>query len=178
MSDGDIYSDNSMYGGFRGMMYNLLRHQDNARARHWEEECTTSTRRAVAAANAAPTHVDETVAVARAPGAKKSPPVAVAEHTYLTKRPTSARRGLRSPLLRLCPLLRLHPLLLLPSTGLGHAHLRRRSPPPILPPTPAAASVPFPLVKPIHPSGILFEIVGTTMSCQGRLYLVRRSLPR
>ena len=32
----------------------------------------------------------------------------------------------------------------------------------------AAASVPLSLDKPIHPCGILIEIVGTVVSCQGR----------
>ena len=30
--------------------------------------------------------------------------------------------------------------------------------------------MPFWLDKPIHPGGILIDIVGTTMSCQGHLY--------
>ena len=32
---------------------------------------------------------------------------------------------------------------------------------------PAVASMPFSLDKPIHPCGILVEIVGTAVSCQG-----------
>ena len=41
--------------------------------------------------------------------------------------------------------------------------------PPILPPAPAAASMPFLLDKPIHPHSILVKIVGMTVSFQGRL---------
>jgi hypothetical protein len=43
-----------------------------------------------------------------------------------------------------------------------------KKPPPVLPATPAVAPVPFSSGEPIHPSGIVVEIVGTEMSCQGR----------
>jgi hypothetical protein len=38
----------------------------------------------------------------------------------------------------------------------------------LLPAAPAVAPAPFSFGKPIHPSGIVVEIVGTEMSCQGR----------
>ena len=43
-----------------------------------------------------------------------------------------------------------------------------KKPPPVLPAAPAVAPVPFSSGEPIHPSGIVVEIVGTEMSCQGR----------
>ncbi len=42
--------------------------------------------------------------------------------------------------------------------------------PPVLPPAPAVVSAPLLLDKPIHPSSILVKIIGTEVSCQGRLY--------
>jgi hypothetical protein len=51
---------------------------------------------------------------------------------------------------------------------LWRAHLWRRSPPPVLPAAPTVAPAPFSFDEPIHPSGIVVQIVGTQMSCQGR----------
>ncbi len=69
MSNGNICSDGKKYGGLGAMMYNSLRHQDDARAR-----------RAVAAANATPSPAKATLSPLGALGTNKSPPVAVAEH--------------------------------------------------------------------------------------------------
>jgi hypothetical protein len=45
------------------------------------------------------------------------------------------------------------------------APAEKKSPPPV---ALALAPAPFLFGKPIHPSGIVVEIVGTGMSCQGR----------
>ena len=92
MSDGNICSNDSMHGGFGAMMANSLLHcGEEERARHWEEECTTHTR-AVAAASAAPTCADKTVAAVRAPGTKKSPLLLLPSAPTSPSTPTSARR--------------------------------------------------------------------------------------
>jgi hypothetical protein len=121
MSNGNICSDDEKCGGLGAMVANSLRHQ---------EERAASAQCAVAAASAVPAPAKATVAPLGASGTKKSPPVAVAERTWLTKRPTSTRRRLFSPLRRLRPLLRPLLLRLLGSAGLQRVHLRRRSPPP------------------------------------------------
>ena len=50
---------------------------------------------------------------------------------------------------------------------MARAPVEKKSPP-VLPATPAVAPAPFLFGKPIHLSGIVVEIVGTEMSCQGR----------
>ena len=75
MSGGNICSNDKKYGGLGAMMANLLHHQ---------EERAASARCAVAAASATPAPAKATLAPLGASGTKKSPPVAVAEHTWLT----------------------------------------------------------------------------------------------
>ena len=97
MSDSNICSKDKIYGGFGAMIANNLRRGEDERARCREEECAACTQRAVAAASAAPAPAMATVAAARAPGTKKSPPVAVTEHTYLTNRPYKCQKKAAEP---------------------------------------------------------------------------------
>jgi hypothetical protein len=97
MSDSNICSNDEMYGGFGVMMCNLLRHQDDACACRWEEECAASARRAVAAASTTPAPATATVAAAHAPGTNYSLPVPVTERTYLTKHPYKRQKRAAKP---------------------------------------------------------------------------------
>ena len=45
-----------------------------------------------------------------------------------------------------------------------------RKSPPVLPATPAVAPVPFLFGEPIHPGGIVVQIAGMQMSCQGHSF--------
>ena len=167
MSNTDICSYDQNYRRFGAAMANLLHRWDRA-----------APARAVAADSAAPARAVAALAAVCTPGTKKSPPITVAKRTYLTKRPyIKWQKGspMPVPFCRLqCPLQRLPLFLSLPSARPPHAHLWRRSPPPVLPampaPTFAVATVPSPLDKLIHPSGILVEIVETKMSSQGCLF--------
>ena len=151
------------------MMYNLLRHQDNAHAHRWEEERATSARRAVAAASAAPAPAKATLAPLGASGTKKSPPVAVAKCTWLTKRPYKRQKKTLQPAAVPAPTAAPAPASLVGVDGAVVRAPAEKKPPTVFPPMPAAASVPLSLDKPIHPCGILIEIVGMAASCWGRL---------
>ena len=133
----DICSDNERYGGFGAVVANLLHCRDRAAPTGAEAADVAAPAPAVAAAQSAPAPA---VAAARS-GTKKSPPVAVAERTWLTKRPYKRQKKTLQP---------------------------AAVPAPTTAPQPAAASVPFSLDEPIHPSCILIKVVGTTVSCQGR----------
>ena len=88
MSDGDIFSNDKIYGEFGTMIANDLHCGEKACACCWEEEHAASAQCAVVAASApAPAPAKATVSSLRASGTKKSPPVAVANRTYLTKCP-------------------------------------------------------------------------------------------
>ena len=172
MSNGDICSNNKIYGGFGTMIPNNLGRGEEERARRQEEESAASARCAVAAASTAPAPAKATVAPLRASGKKKSPPVTVAERTYLTKRPYKCQKKAVEPAAAPAPTAAPAPAPLVGFNGAAatvHAPAEKK-PPTILCPVPAATSVPFLLDKPIHPCGILIEIVGTMMSCQGRSY--------
>jgi hypothetical protein len=121
MSNGDICSNNEKYEGFGAMMANLLRHQ---------EERAASARHAVAAASTVPAPAKATVAPLGASGTKKSPPVAVAKHTWLTKRPYKRQKKTLQPAAAPAPTAAPAPASLVGVKGLRRAHLRRRSPPP------------------------------------------------
>jgi hypothetical protein len=159
MSDGDICSNDKRYEGSFAMMANSLRHQEDRAA---------SARRAVAAAVAAPAP-----AVAAAGAGTKVPPVAVAERTWLTKRPYKRSKKTPQPAAVPAPTAALAPASLV---GVDGAAVRapaekkpaEKNPPAVLPSVSAAVSLPFSFDEPTHPCGILVEIVGTTVSCQGR----------
>ena len=102
-------------------------------------------------------------------GQRSPPPVAVAECTYLTKRSYKCQKKAAQPAAAPVPTDVPAPA---PLVGVNGAAVRapaEKKPPTVLPPVPAAASVPFLLDESIHPCSILVKIVGTTVSCQGRL---------
>ena len=120
-------------------------------------------------ASAAPAPAKATVAPLRASGTKKSPPVDVAERTYLTKSSYKRQKKADEPAAAPAPTAAPAPA---PLVGVDGAAVRapaEKKLPTVLSPVPAATSVPLLLNKPIYPCGILVEIVGTMMSCQGRL---------
>ena len=163
MSDGDICSNDKIYGGFGAMIANDLRCGEEERTCRREEEraACAQPQCAVAVASAAPAPAKAAVAPLRASGTKKSPPVAVAERTYLTKRPYKRQKKAVEPAAGPAPA---------PLVGVDGAAARtpaEKMLPSVLPPVPAAASMPFLLDEPIHPCNILVEIVGTTVSSQG-----------
>jgi hypothetical protein len=88
MSDGDIYSNDEKYGGFGAAMAKSLHCRDRA-----------VPARAMAADSAAPAHAVAAVAADSTPGTKKSPPVNVAERTWLTKRPYKRQNKYNMPVL-------------------------------------------------------------------------------
>ena len=167
------------------MMANSLRHQ---------EERAASARRAVAAASAAPAPAKATLAPLGASGTKKPPPVAVAKCTWLTKRPYKHRKKTLQPAAVPAPTAAHEPASLVGVDGAAMGTPAEKKPPNrqttslvgvdraaartpaemkpltiVVPLVPAAASVPLLLDEPIHPCGILIEILGTAVSCQGRL---------
>ena len=103
---------------------------------------------------------------------KKSSPVTVAERTWLTKRPYKRQKKSNdvpapapqaaAPAAAPTPI----PLITVDNAA-ARAPVEKKSPP-VLPAAPAVAPTPFLFGKPIHPSGIVVQIVGTQMSCQGR----------
>jgi hypothetical protein len=159
MSDGDIYSNVEKYRGFGAMMANVLRHR---------EERATSARCAVAVASAVPAPAKATVAPSGASGTKKSPPVAVAECIWLTKRPYKRQKKTLQPPGAPATTAAPAPSSLVGVDGAAVRTPAEKKPTTVLPPVPAAALVPLSFDKPIHPCGILVKIVGTTVSCQGR----------
>ena len=157
MSDG-ICSDDERYGGFGAAMVNSL-----------------------AAYSAAPARVVAAVTAARAPGGtKKSLPITAAERVWKTKRPYQRRQKKSSvpapapqaaapapqaaaPAEAPAPV---PPLFTADDDAMVQAPAEnKKSPPPV---APAVAPAPFLFGEPIHPCGIVVEIVGTEMSCQGR----------
>ncbi len=120
---------------------------------------------AVAADSAAPAPA---VALALS-GTKKSPPVAVAERTWLTKRPYKRQKKTCQPAAVPTPTAAPAPTTLVGVNGAAARAPAEKKPTAVLPSVSAATSVPFWFDEPVHPGGILVEIVGTTVGCQGRL---------
>ena len=73
MSDGNICSNDKIYGGFGAMIANNLRCGEEEHTRCWGEERAASAQPAVAAASTASTPTKATVAPLHASGTKKSP---------------------------------------------------------------------------------------------------------
>ena len=94
---------------------------------------------------------------------KKSPPVTVTKRTWLTKRPYKRQRKSNvpapapqaaSPTEAPAPV----PPLVTADNAVARAPVEKKSPP-VLPAAPAVAPAPFLFGEPIHPSGIVVEIV-------------------
>ena len=152
------------------MIANNLRRGEEEHTRRWEEERAASVQRAVAAASAMPASAKATVAPLHASGTKKFPPAAVAERTYLTKRPNKCQKKAVEPAAAPAPTAAPASAPLVGVDGAAARAPVEKKLPTVLPPVPTAASVPFLLDKPIHPCGILVKIVETAMSCQGHSY--------
>ena len=145
MSDANICSNNKKYGGFGAAMANSLHCWDHA-----------APARAVAANSTAPAHA---MAAARGPGKKKSPPV-----TVINKAVTSSGKHVtnyimlaaaRAPVKKVVPAMPVLDVVPAP-VFLDNPQMR-------------AAAEAVMVEEPVHLPGILVEIVGTQMSCQGRL---------
>ncbi len=100
-------------------------------------------------------------------GTKKSPPVAVAERTWLTKGPYKRLKKTLQPAAVHVPTAVPAPASLVGVDGAAARAPAEKKPPAILPSVSAAALLPLLFDKPTHLCGILVEIVGTTVSCQG-----------
>ena len=149
----DICSDDERYGGFAAAVANLLHRRDRA----------------------APTGAEAADVAAPAPAkaaeqaGTKIPPVAVAERTWLTKRPYKRSKKTPQPAAVPAPTAALAPASLV---GVDGAAVRapaekkpaEKNPPAVLP---SVSAAPVSFDEPTHPCGILVEIVGTTVSCQG-----------
>ena len=159
MSDGDICSDGEKYRGFRAMMANSLHHQG---------EHAASARGAVAVASIFSAAAKATVASLGASGTKKSPPLAVAECTWLTKRPYKRQKKTLQPAAAPVPTAVPAPASLVGVDGAAARTPAEKKPTTVLPSVPAVALVPLSFDEPIHPCGILVKILGTKVSCQGR----------
>ena len=160
MSDGNVCSDDSMYGGFGAMMANWLHCEEREHAPRQEEGRAAHPQCAVAAASTAPSCANESVAAVRASGTKKSPPSLSPITPTSPKAPTSARRRLAAAP---API----PLIAV-DRAVVRAPVEKKSQPSFLL-HPLWRPHPFSFNEPILPSGILVEIVGTEMSCQGHL---------
>jgi hypothetical protein len=128
----------------------------------------------LAAYSAAPARVVAAVTAARAPlpvaaaeriTVTRAPlPVTATERVWLTKRPykkCQKKSGVPAPT----------PHAAAPAEAPAPAEkksLAEKKSPPVLVAAPTVAPAPFSLGEPIYPSGIVVEIVGTEMSCQGR----------
>ena len=100
---------------------------------------------------------------------QRSPPVADAELTYLTKHPYKRQKKALQPTAAPAPTAAPVPASLVGVDGAAARTPAEKKPPTVLLPVPTAASVPFLLDKLIHPCSILIKIVGMTVSCQGCL---------
>jgi hypothetical protein len=158
----DICSDNERYGGFGAVVANLLHCRDHAAPTGAEAADVAAPAPAVASAQSTPALA---VAAARS-GKKKSPPVAVAERTWLTKRPYKRQKKTLQPAAVPAPTAAPAPASLVVNDGaVGRAPVEKK----LLSSVSAAALLPLSFDEPTHPCGILVKIVGTTVSCQGRL---------
>ncbi len=159
----DICSDDEKYGEFGGAVANSLHRRDPASPTGAAAADIAAPAPAVAAAQSAPA---PTVAAARS-GTKKSPPVAVAERTWLTKRPYKRQKKTLQPAAVHAPTAAPAPASLVGADGAAARAPAEKKAPAILPSVSAAALLPLSFDEPTHPCGILVEIVGTTVSCQG-----------
>ncbi len=153
----NICSDDERYGGFGAAVANSLHRRDRAAPTGAEAADVATPAPAVAAARAG----------------TKIPPVAVAERTWLTKRPYKRSKKTLQPAAVPAPTAALSPASLVGVDGAAVRAPAEKKPaeknsPAILPSVSAAASLPFSFDEPTHPCGILVEIVGATVSCQGR----------
>ncbi len=102
---------------------------------------------------------------------KKSPSVTAAERTWFTKLPYKHQKKSNVPVpapQAEVPAAVPAPVpLVTADNAVARAPVEKKSPP-VLPAAPAVAPAPFSFGEPIHPSGIVIEIIGTEMSCQGR----------
>jgi hypothetical protein len=156
----DICSDNEKYGGFGAAVANSLHCRDRATPTGAEAADVAAPAPAVAAAQSAPTPA---VAAAQA-GTKKSPPVAVAKCTWLTKRPYKRQKKTLQPAVVPAPTAAPAPASLVVNDGAAARAPAEKKPHR----HPAAALLPLSFDNHTHPCGILAKIVGTTVSCQGR----------
>ena len=164
MSD-DICINDEKYGGFMAAEVNSL----HCRNRAMPTRAVAANSVAPAPAVAASTAPAPAVAVARSE-TKKSPPVAVADCTWLTKRPYKHQKKTLQP--AAVPALTATPapaLLIGVDRAAAHEPVKKKLTTTVLPSVSAAALVPLLFDEHIHPCGILVEIVGTTVSCQSRL---------
>ena len=150
MSDGDICSNDERYGGFGAAMANSL-----------------------AAYSDAPARVVAAVTAVRAPGGtKKSLPVTAAERVWKTKRPYQRRQKKSSVPAPAPQAAAPAPQAAVPAEAPAPVPplftADKAMVQPVLAAAPAVAPAPFLFGEPIHPCGIVVEIVGTEMSCQGR----------
>ena len=99
-------------------------------------------------------------------GLRSPPPVAVAEHIWLTKRPYKRQKKTLQPAVAPAPTAAPAPTSLVGVDEAAAGAPAEKKPTTVLPPVPVAALVPLSFNKPIHLGGILVEIVGTTVSCQ------------
>jgi hypothetical protein len=102
---------------------------------------------------------------------KESPSVTATERTWLTKRPYKRKKKANVPVpapQAEAPAAAPAPVPLVAVDKAAASAPAEKKPPPVLPAAPAVAPVPFSSGEPLHPSGIVIEIVGTEMSCQGR----------
>ncbi len=156
----DICSDDEKYGGFGAAVANLLHRWDRAAPTGAEAADVAAPTPAMAAAQSA---LAPAVAAVRS-GTKKSPPVAVAERTWLTKRPYKRQKKTLQPAAVPAPTAAPAPASLVVNYGAAARAPSEKKPHH----HPAAALLPLSFDKPTHPCGILVKIVGTTVSCQGR----------
>jgi hypothetical protein len=155
-----ICSDDEMNGGFGAAVANSLHRRDRA---------APTGAAAVDIAALAPTVAAVRSGAAARSGTKKSPPVAVAECTWLTKRPYKRQKKTLQPDAVHAPTAAPAPASLVGVDGAAARAPTEKKPPTILPSVSAVASLPILFNEPTHPCGILVQIVGTTVSCQGRL---------
>jgi hypothetical protein len=94
-------------------------------------------------------------------------PVAAAERVWLTKRPYKNKRQKKSGVPAPAPQAAVPAEAPAPAEKKSPPVTEKKSPP-VLVAAPTVAPAPFSFGEPIHPSGIVVEIVGTEMSCQGR----------
>ena len=102
---------------------------------------------------------------------KKSPSVTAAERTGLTEPPYKRQKKSNVPVpapQAEAPAAATAPVPLVTADNVvARAPVEKKSPP-VFPAAPAVALTPFSFGESIHLSGIVAEIVGTEMSCQGR----------
>jgi hypothetical protein len=103
---------------------------------------------------------------------KKSPSVTATKHTWLTKPPDKCKKKSKVPVpapqaAALAAVVPAPVPLVTVNNAVARAPVAKKSPP-VLPAMPAVAPTPFLFGEPVHPSGIVVQIVWMRMSCQGR----------